>query len=921
MLRYALAIFTSAFLLFGIQPLAGRYALPWYGGTPGVWTACMLFFQAALLGGYAYAHGLASRLTPRSQARVHLGLLAVAVAVVAARALWVGSPVAPGPEWRPASAELAVPRLLVMLAVTIGLPFFVLSTTGPLLQSWFARARPGRSPYALYALSNTGSLLALLGYPFLVEPWVGRAAQSWGFGVGFALFAVACAVCAVDVLKLEREAAATSGGETRLAHLSPDAAADARHEPDLLAEARVRATGTEAPAGEALATSRSSGAEVASPGAEVESPGAVGDALAASARLSGAKVESPVAAGDALTESARLSGAKVESPVAAGEALTASARLSGAEVKSPGVEVESPVAKVESPVAKVEAPSASASTEGHLSGQATDGAPDATALQREAFEAMRREARGGAPREVAPVDPEARPGLRATLTWLGLSTCASVLLLATTNQLSQDVAAGPFLWVLPLAVYLLTFIIAFSRESFYSRVVYSVLLIGSGAAVAHAHAAGPHFPLPLQLLAYAASLFAGCMVCHGELYRLRPAPRHLSAFYLWVSAGGVLGALFVSGVATAFFRAYWEYPLSLGGCCAVALAGMAQGGKAETWSQRGRRVLRGAMLVMVTVNLFASVNRELDLALFSARNFFGVVRVTEQNAGKPQSHLFSLRHGAITHGWQYVMPELRARPTTYFTRESGLGLAIAEQRRLRAAVGLPPGLRVGVLGLGVGTSAALLEAGDQGRFYEINPAVISLARGEGGFFSYLGDSPGTVEVVEGDARISLERELERGEPGNFDVLALDVFSSDAVPVHLLTAEAVALYKKHLAPHGVLALHISNVHLDLVPVTLAHARMLGMHAAYVFHDTQGDALRSNWMLLSPDREFSWGPTFTRATARVRRLGLRGEPDFVWTDDRSSVLHVLRRGGPDMSVMDVEAPSGPARPAPVAAPAPP
>ncbi|NVJ24316.1 ferrichrome ABC transporter permease, partial [Myxococcus sp. AM011] len=517
-----------------------------------------------------------------------------------------------------------------------------------------------------------------------------------------------------------------------------------------------------------------------------------------------------------------------------------------------------------------------------------------------------------------PIDSEVRPGVARTLAWLGLATCASVLLLATTNQLSQDVAAGPFLWVLPLAVYLLTFIIAFSRESFYSRTIYGVLLIGSGAAVAHAHAAGAHFPLPLQLLAYALSLFAGCMVCHGELYRLRPAPSHLSAFYLWVSAGGVLGALFVSGVATVFFRAYWEYPLSLGGCCAVALAGMVRGPAAETWSQRGRRVLRGAMLVMVTVNLFLSVNRELDKALFSERNFFGVVRVTEQGEGDPEKHFYSQRHGAITHGMQYVKPEYRSRPTTYYTREAGLGLAIAEQRRLRAAVGLPPGLRMGVLGLGVGTSAALLEKSDLGRFYEINPAVISLARGEGGFFSYLSDSPATIEVVEGDARISLERELERGEPGGFDVLALDVFSSDSVPVHLLTEEAVALYKRHLAPHGVLALHISNVHLDLVPVTLSHARRLGMHAAFVFHDTQGDALRSNWMLLSPDREFSWGPTFTRATARVRRLGLREEQDFAWTDDRSSVLRVLRDIEPDVNVVDVEASSGPPK-VPLARPA--
>jgi hypothetical protein len=743
MLRYALAIFTSAFLLFGVQPLAGRYALPWYGGTPGVWTACMLFFQAALLGGYAYAHGLASRLAPRTQARVHLGLLAVAVAVLGARALWEGSPVAPGPGWRPTETDLPVLRLVVMLAATIGLPFFVLSTTGPLLQSWFARARPGRSPYPLYALSNVGSLLALLGYPFLVEPWVGRGAQAWGWGAGFVVFAVACAVCAVDVL-----------------------------------------------------------------------------------------------------------------------------RRADAQVGQGAVPVDP----------------ASASSPGGTSHE------------------------------------ESRPGVRRTLAWLGLSACASVLLLATTNQLSQDVAAGPFLWVLPLALYLITFILAFARESFYSRALCTVLLIGSGAGVAHVQTAGPHAPLAVQLASYATALFAGCMVCHGELYRLRPAPRHLSAFYLWVSAGGVLGGLFVSVVAPAVFRAYWEYPLSLVACFLLALAGMASQPPAETRSLRMRRMLRGAMLLIVAGNLVYTVARELGRARFSARNFFGVVRVMEQNRDDAETHFYSLRHGSITHGWQFVAPERRSVPTTYFTRESGLGLAIAEQRRLREAVGLPPGLRVGMLGLGVGTSAALLKAGDVMRFYEINPVVIALAQGEGGFFSYLSDTPGKVEMVEGDARISLERELERGEPQRFDVLSLDTFSSDSVPVHLLTQEAVALYVRHLAPHGVLALHISNVHLDLLPLTLAHAKALGLRATFVFHETNGPALRSNWMLLSPDREFSWGPTFVQADARVRRLGLRGEPDFTWTDEQSSVLHVLRKPVAAPSVMDVEAPSGKTGPASVSQPEP-
>jgi hypothetical protein len=222
----------------------------------------------------------------------------------------------------------------------------------------------------------------------------------------------------------------------------------------------------------------------------------------------------------------------------------------------------------------------------------------------------------------------------------------------------------------------------------------------------------------------------------------------------------------------------------------------------------------------------------------------------------------------------------------------GLGLAITEHRRVREAVGLPVGLRIGVLGLGVGTSAALGQAGDTVRFYEINPKVISLARGEGGYFNFLSSTPARVEVVEGDARISLEQELERGEPQAFDVLALDVFSSDSIPMHLLTEEAVALYRKHLSRHGVLALHLSNVHLDLVPIALAHARATGMHATLVVNMLTGDALSSTWVILSPDAEFSWGPTFVQASGTVSRLELTGPPSVTWTDERSSVLPVLR-----------------------------
>ncbi|MDC0708010.1 fused MFS/spermidine synthase [Stigmatella sp. ncwal1] len=708
MVRYAFTLFTSAFLLFGVQPLAGKFALPWFGGTPAVWTACMLFFQAALLGGYAYAHGLVTRFSPRRQAQVHLGLLVLAVGVLAGRALLTGSPVAPGLEWRPQGVEGLTGRLLAMLAVTIGLPFFVLSTSAPLLQSWFSRAWPGRSPYRLYALSNAGSLLALLIYPFGIEPVVPRALQGWAWAAGFLVFAAGCAACAWDM--------------------------------------KGRA-GAAAPTEEEAAASE---------------------------------------------------------------------------------------------------------------------------------------------------EDAGRPGLGRTLLWLGLSACASVLLLATTNQLSQDVAAGPFLWVLPLAIYLLTFILAFEREALYSRAFFSLLLVVAVGGVTRVALEGPHTPLGLQLLAYCGALLAGCMVCHGELYRLRPSPRHLSAFFLCVSIGGVLGGAFVSLVAPHLFLTFAEYPLALTACCLVALVALIVRPTGEERAGKWRRMLRVFMLAFVVVGLGVSAVDFRQEIRLTARNFFGVVQVLEQSQSDALKHRFTLKHGAIVHGVQYTESTRRKQPMSYFTRESGLGLAIAEHRRLRGALELPSGLRIGVLGLGIGSSAALAQAGDSVRFYEINPKIISLARGEGGYFSYLSDATARIEVVEGDARIALEHELERHEPQGFDVLAVDVFSSDSIPVHLLTEEAVAVYRQHLAPHGVLALHISNAHLDLVPITLAHARAFAMHATLVVYEPKDASARSVWVILSPDAEFSWSSTFRQATASVRRLELDKPPSLTWTDERGSVLPLLRRG---------------------------
>jgi hypothetical protein len=477
--------------------------------------------------------------------------------------------------------------------------------------------------------------------------------------------------------------------------------------------------------------------------------------------------------------------------------------------------------------------------------------------------------------------------------WLWLSACASVLLLATTNQLSQDVAAGPFLWVLPLAIYLLTFIIAFEREALYSRTLFSLLLVVAVAGVTRVVLEGPHTPLWLQLLGYGVALFAGCMVCHGELYRLRPEPRHLSAFYLSVSAGGVLGGVIVSLVAPRVFLTYAEYPLALAACCLVALVAMIRPPPDEERSERLRRMLRMFLLAFVVVGLavaMADFRREVRL---TARNFFGVVQVLEQGRGKVSEHRFTLKHGAIAHGVQYTEPTRRRLPMSYFTADSGLGLAIGEHRRLREAVGLAPGLRIGVLGLGIGSTAALARAEDALRFYEINPKIISLARGEGGYFSYLADTAAQVEIIEGDARISLERELEQGQAQAFDVLAVDVFSSDSIPVHLLTREAVDVYRQHLAPHGVLALHISNAHLNLVPVALEHARTFHMHATLVIHEPRDEGARSVWVILSPDAEFSFGRTFVQAQSRVEHPRPEHVETVSWTDERGSVLPLLRK----------------------------
>jgi hypothetical protein len=666
---YAATIFLSSFLLFLVQPLIARLILPWFGGTAAVWTTCMLFFQCVLLAGYAYAHATNARLAPRAQAILHMVLLAAAVAVL---------PIAPDVSWKPQGDDEPISRILLLLTATVGLPYLLISSTSPLLQAWFARTRPGANPYRLFAVSNFASLLALIGYPLLVEPNFTNGQQVAIWSWMFAAFAVLCAV---------------------------------------LGWVSARAV--------------------------------------------------PV-------------------PLA------------------------------------------------------------------------RSEAQGEGP----------APGPRDIGLWLALSASGSVLLLAVTNHITQNVAAIPLLWLAPLTLYLLTFILCFEGQGLYRpQWAWSFVLVWLGGMVWLAVDTRFQFDLYLQLAMFLSGLFVGCMFCHGELYRLRPANRHLTAFYLWISVGGALGGLLVAVVAPLVFNAYYELGIALLACCTLAaILYRNLGGYAHA-----------ASLGLVLGSAFAltyDAFKFQDNVLVSERNFYGVLRVKEYGTPGQPDHQRRLMHGVIMHGEQNMTGEgARRTPTTYYQRTSGVGKAIL------ARSDRP--LRVGVIGLGVGTLAAYGRKGDVYRFYDINPAVVDIARKT---FGYLSDSEATLEMAMGDARLNLEREPAQ----RFDVLAVDAFSSDSIPVHLITREALGVYLRHIKPDGIIAFHVSNRFLELAPVVARLAQEHGVFAKMVYEKDSEDSTQSDWVLVTRDPKL-----FDHPDIKEVALAIEKKPGWrTWTDDYSNLVQILK-----------------------------
>lgn len=623
-----ITIFLSALLLFLIQPLAANRLLPRFGGAASVWTTSMLFFPALLLLGYAYAH-LLQRLRPQLQRTVHALVAVVSLASVPV-SLAIAPPVGGPPEW----------RILATLAVAIGLPYFLLSATSPLLQAWYAQASPDHEPlpYWLYGVSNAASLLALLAYPFLIEPLLSKTAQEKLWSGGYLLFLVLLAGTAM----LTRV--------TREEHL--------------------------------------------------------------------------------------------------------------------------PERAIFSPL------------------------------------------------------------------WLALSAVPAALWLAVANQLSHAVAPVPMLWVLPLSVYLITIILCFSTTWYRPEVFRLLFPVGVATLVASAYPVGWKAALTLYLL----GLFLCAMTCHGELAMRQPGRDGLTAYYLTMAAGGVIGSAFVSLVAPLVFREYLELPVSIVACVLLAVA-LLYG------YNQPRHVLRLALVGIVALLATSGIAEQ---SFPRARNFYGAIEIREQDSVR------MLYNGSVLHGVQYLDSGSSRRATTYYSMGSGVGLELA---RLNSPA------KVGIVGLGIGTLAAYGKPGDAYRFYEINPLVIQLARTQ---FRFLAESKAQTEVLEGDARLLLEGEPPQG----YDVLVLDAFTGDAVPVHLLTQEAFRLYRRHLRPSGVLAVHVSSRYLNLSPLVLRTAAATGFEGQTIINaaDPSRRVSAATWVILRQGH-----PKLTKGP--------------LWTDDFSSLLGVL------------------------------
>jgi len=471
--------------------------------------------------------------------------------------------------------------------------------------------------------------------------------------------------------------------------------------------------------------------------------------------------------------------------------------------------------------------------------------------------------------EGAPVVPSS---LFLPVLWTALAACASALLLVVTNLLTQNIAPMPLLWVVPLGIYLLSFILCFEGTIWYQRWLFLPLVLPSLAYIATTTRMVEDNELAKIIPFLLGALFVACMCCHGELSRLKPEARQLTGYYLAIATGGAIGGLAIALLAPRFLNANYEYPVVLSTLAFVLLIPAWR--ERRNWSHpRAHLALwlaAAALCVVVSGYAIDQFGANLLEAKLLARNFYGSLRVDEFQDDDHRT-VRQLNHGTITHGNQFLNEQMRHVPTTYYGRESGIGLTwrILEQTGP---------LNVGVIGLGTGTMAAYGRAGDRFRFYDINPLVVEIARTR---FFYISDSPAHIDISLGDARLTLEQQASQ----QFDVLVVDAFSGDAIPVHLLTEEAFYLYWKHLKPNGVLAVHISNRYLNLAPVVKAAADKLGYEARLVANEDDDSlgVFQSDYVLVSNRTNFFSNPLLDKQALPIKLpKGMR-----LWTDDYSNI----------------------------------
>jgi MFS family permease len=774
MLPYAISIFLSAFLVFVVELLIGKFILPWFGGTPSVWTTCLLFFQLTLLGGYAYSYWVAGIKNPVRQRNTHIALLMISLLWIVVFAFQWGSPLLPSANLRPEDNSFPVPLIILLLFLSIGLPFFILSANGPLLQAWFSRIFPKARTYRLYSLSNLGSLLGLISYPIFIEPYFNLKNQAIGWTTGFLIFVILTLFCAIMAGRIHR-----------------------------------------------------------------------------------------------VKKIATLKKAKVAK-------------------------------KAES------------------------------------------------------VNEEKYPPVFTIVLWVVLPACASVMLMASTNQICQEVAVIPFLWILPLFLYLLSFIIAFDNEKWYIRSIFLPAFALAAIGSSYILSVGYSSPIIMQISVYGFTVFVCAMVCHGELARLKPGMKFLTLFYLLVSIGGAIGGIFVAIIAPLLFPGFWEFQIGLWLIALLIIVLLLWQKDSQiyrkhpwpavvvlfcfvvfkwTWDKYDLidsfsvflstvfndgllLIFIFGILLLFAVDYFIvqKTGKRIPWLLISSlfasliilgwilagdiwkidqdavkivRNFFGVLTIEELDSGNPSSHRLILKHGRISHGMQYQSPGRKKIITTYYHNASGIGRAIISHPKYSSK----KNVRVGVVGLGVGTIAAYGRPGDYFRFYEINPLVEEVSFGKKACFTFLNDCRGKVDLVMGDARISMEKELKKNMYQKLDILAIDAFSSDSIPIHLLTKEAIEIYFKHLNKDtGILALHITNRHLDLQPIVWQLSDILGLKTVLIEDDTSTqDEWRSTWMLLSKARNFLYNPVITKAISKREKSDKKLRP---WTDDYSNLFQIVK-----------------------------